>query len=105
MAAAWSRHDNPLADGLLADSDKFGVVEVLKAVQLLGETSFDWLVNFYNLDTGRRLRVAEKRLSDLIQQLEVRKDMKAAARSRLSRKKIEQQKVVNNLKVHFMPHT
>lgn len=37
LAAAWSRHDNPLADGLLADSDKFGVVEVLKAVQLLGK--------------------------------------------------------------------
>lgn len=51
LAAAWARHDYSLADAFLQNKDNFGVNEVLKALSLL--------------DSGRQVRVLEKKLKRL----------------------------------------
>lgn len=51
MAVAWARNDYELADALLQNRDQFGLVEVLKAISLL--------------DSGRQIRVLEKKLKQL----------------------------------------
>ncbi|XP_069106344.1 uncharacterized protein [Argopecten irradians] len=51
LAAAWARNDFTLSDAFLQDRDNFGLVEVLKALQLL--------------DSGRQVRVKEKHLRRL----------------------------------------
>ncbi|KAK7101600.1 uncharacterized protein [Littorina saxatilis] len=48
LAMAWARNDYELADSLLNNRSEFGLPEVLKAVQLL--------------DSGRQVRVLEKKL-------------------------------------------
>lgn len=48
LAAAWARHDHKLADVFLMNRVSFGLVEVLKAVNIL--------------DAGRQIRVIEKKL-------------------------------------------
>ncbi|XP_052787806.1 uncharacterized protein LOC128222742 [Mya arenaria] len=51
LAAAWARHDYSLAEAFLQDRTRFGLLEVLKAVTLL--------------DSGRQVRVLEKKLKRL----------------------------------------
>ncbi|XP_067674466.1 uncharacterized protein [Haliotis asinina] len=51
LTAAWARHDYKLADAFLQNREQFGLVEVLKALTLL--------------DSGRRVRVLEKKLKRL----------------------------------------
>ena len=51
MAAAWARRDHQLADSFLTNKDRFGMVEVLKALTLL--------------DSSRKIRVYEKKLKRL----------------------------------------
>lgn len=51
LAVAWARNDYELADALLQNRDQFGLVEVLKAISLL--------------DSGRQIRVLEKKLKQL----------------------------------------
>ncbi|XP_033727100.1 uncharacterized protein LOC117316564 [Pecten maximus] len=51
LAAAWARNDFDLSNAFLKDRDNFGLVEVLKALQLL--------------DSGRQARVKEKQLRRL----------------------------------------
>ena len=51
LAAAWARHDHPLAEAFLEDRDSYGVNEVLKALSLL--------------DAGRQVRVLEKKMKRL----------------------------------------
>ncbi|XP_060085365.1 uncharacterized protein LOC132564751 [Ylistrum balloti] len=51
LAAAWARKDFSLSNAFLKDRDNFGLVEVLKALQLL--------------DSGRQVRVKEKQLRRL----------------------------------------
>ncbi|XP_046353942.2 uncharacterized protein LOC124133554 [Haliotis rufescens] len=51
LTAAWARHDYKLADAFLQNREQFGFVEVLKALTLL--------------DSGRRVRVLEKKLKRL----------------------------------------
>jgi hypothetical protein len=48
---AWARNDYELADALLNNRSQFGLPEVLKAIQLL--------------DSGRQVRVLEKKLKQL----------------------------------------
>ncbi|KAL3857791.1 hypothetical protein ACJMK2_012426 [Sinanodonta woodiana] len=51
LAAAWARHDHDLAGALLKNRKSFGMVEVLKALNLL--------------DAGRQIRVLEKKMKRL----------------------------------------
>ncbi|KAK3576583.1 hypothetical protein CHS0354_011259 [Potamilus streckersoni] len=51
LAAAWARHDHDFAWALLKNRKSFGMVEVLKALNLL--------------DAGRQIRVLEKKLKRL----------------------------------------
>ncbi|KAH3736540.1 uncharacterized protein LOC127850969 [Dreissena polymorpha] len=51
LAAAWARHDYELANAFLQNKDNFGLLEVLKAVTLL--------------DSGRQIRVLEKKMKRL----------------------------------------
>ncbi|XP_076447740.1 uncharacterized protein LOC143284693 [Babylonia areolata] len=51
LAMAWARNDYELADALLNNRSQFGLPEVLKAIQLL--------------DSGRQVRVLEKKLKKL----------------------------------------
>ena len=51
LAAAWARKDQPLAKAFLANRTAFGLVEVLKALNLL--------------DSSRAIRVHEKKLKRL----------------------------------------
>jgi len=51
LAAAWARHDYALADAFLQDKENFGINEVLKALTLL--------------DSGRQVRVLEKKMKRL----------------------------------------
>ena len=51
LASAWARKDHELSDLFLQDRDQFGLVEVLKAATLL--------------DSGRCIRVQEKKLKQL----------------------------------------
>lgn len=51
LAAAWARHDYELADAFLQDQNNFGLNEVLKALTLL--------------DSGRQVRVLEKKMKRL----------------------------------------
>ena len=48
LAASWARRDHQLSNWLLEQREQFGLVEVLKAVTLL--------------DTGRNVRVQEKKM-------------------------------------------
>ncbi|XP_046571651.1 uncharacterized protein LOC124279819 [Haliotis rubra] len=52
LAAAWARSDYDLSDGFLQNREQFGLVEVLKALTLL--------------DSGRQIRVLEKRMTRLL---------------------------------------
>lgn len=51
LAASWARKDHKLADTLLSQSAEFGLVEVLKALNLL--------------DAGRKTREWEKKMKRL----------------------------------------
>lgn len=51
LAAAWARHDYELADAFLQNQNNFGLNEVLKALTLL--------------DSGRQVRVLEKKMKRL----------------------------------------
>lgn len=51
LAAAWARSDQGLASSFLSSRERFGLVEVLKALTLL--------------DSSRRIRVEEKKLKRL----------------------------------------
>jgi len=51
LAAAWARNDFTLAGAFLLNRDSFGLVEVLKALQLL--------------DAGRQIRTKEKQMKRL----------------------------------------
>ena len=51
LAAAWARHDYDLADAFLQNKENFGLNEVLKALTLL--------------DSGRQVRVLEKKMKRL----------------------------------------
>ncbi|XP_046353940.2 uncharacterized protein LOC124133552 [Haliotis rufescens] len=51
LAAAWARNDYKLSDAFLQNREQFGLVEVLKALTLL--------------DSGRQIRVLEKKMTRL----------------------------------------
>lgn len=79
LAAAWARRDKNISNTLLKDRDKYGLVEILKALTLL--------------DSGRRMRVYEKK----IKRLEISKNRNPPAKvksSTMGRIKSD----INNLK-------
>lgn len=69
LAAAWARHDHELAKILLGRDETFGVVEVLKALQVL--------------DAGRKERSQEKKLAQLKSQMQTAGKL---GKSRIGRK-------------------
>ena len=82
LVAAWCRHDRQLSEALLSDTAEFGVVEVLKAAQVM--------------DSARKARQLERKMAQLVKAKETAGHK---GKSRLGRKIVAMRVNINNLKV------
>ena len=82
LVAAWCRHDWQLSEALLSNASEFGVVEVLKAAQIM--------------DSARKARQLERKMAQLIKAKETAGHK---GKSRLGRKTVALRVNINNLKV------